>query len=101
MKPEERSVRHSLEAHLAIGSTEDEQPVENEECPEEPVRAGARKGSGELLGSAVADGVGNLSKMREYLRTRQLQLAEDGGGIGPEEGFFFKHLYRPKGRHDR
>lgn len=80
MKPEERSVGHSLEAHLAVGPTEDEQPVENEECLEEPVRAGARKGSGELLASAAADAVGNLSKMREYLRIWQLQLAEDGGG---------------------
>ena len=51
------------------------------------------KGSGELLGSAVSNGIGKLSKMREDLRIWQSHLTEDGGGIGPKEGFFFLSIY--------
>lgn len=81
MKWEERSAGHSLEAHAAVESVEDEQPVENEECLQAPGRAGAWKARGELLGSVVAGGIGGLSQLRRCVQTWQWQLAEDGRGI--------------------
>lgn len=83
MKPDERSAGRSPDA--AVASVEDEQPVENEECPQ---AHGAWKTSGEQLGSVVAAGVGRLSRLRECVQTWQWPLAEDGGGAGLEEGLF-------------
>lgn len=81
MKPEERSAGRSPEAPAAVESVEDEQPVENEECPQAPGRAGAGKAGGELLGSVVAGGIGGLSQLRRCVQTWQWQLAEHGGGV--------------------